>query len=105
MKLLTFLRVHRFWLVFVVGAIFLPSPGRAATPVQIAQQAYLKASNTGDLDQFGFSVAISGDTVIVGAPHESSNAIGVNDSVNDTNDLALGAGAVYVFVRSGESWS
>ena len=32
-----------------------------------AQQAYLKASNTGAGDYFGYSVAISGDTVVVGA--------------------------------------
>ena len=32
----------------------------------IAQQAYLKASNTGAGDQFGWSVAVSGDTVVVG---------------------------------------
>jgi hypothetical protein len=33
----------------------------------IAQQAYLKASNTDAGDEFGLSVAISGDTVVVGA--------------------------------------
>ena len=33
----------------------------------IAQQAYLKASNTGAGDHFGISVAVSGDTVVVGA--------------------------------------
>ncbi len=30
-----------------------------------AQQAYLKASNTDANDQFGFPVAVSGDTVVV----------------------------------------
>ena len=34
----------------------------------IAQQAYLKAENTGAGDAFGYSVAVSGDTVVVGAP-------------------------------------
>jgi len=33
----------------------------------IAQQAYLKASNTGANDQFGWSVAVSGGTVVVGS--------------------------------------
>ena len=42
------------------------------------QQAYLKASNTEMGDQFGRSVAVSGDTVVVGAYLESSGAIGVN---------------------------
>lgn len=32
------------------------------------QQAYLKASNTERSDSFGKSVAISGDTAVVGAP-------------------------------------
>lgn len=31
----------------------------------VAQQAYLKATNTGAGDEFGYSVAVSGDTVVV----------------------------------------
>src|SRR5262245_8084895 len=42
----------------------------------IAQEAYLKASNTDGGDFFGYSVAVSGDTVVVGAPSESSNNVG-----------------------------
>ena len=68
-----------------------------------SQQAYLKASNTGGGDWFGFSVAISGDTVVVGAPNESSNATGVNGNQGD-NSAQL-AGAAYVFVRNGGVWS
>jgi hypothetical protein len=68
-----------------------------------AQQAYLKASNTAAFDGFGDSVAISGDTVVVGAPHEDSNATGVNG--NQTDNSMFDAGAAYVFVRSGETWS
>jgi hypothetical protein len=67
------------------------------------QQAYLKASNTGAEDRFGISVAISGDTVIVGAVYESSNATGVNG--NQGNNSALNSGAAYVFVRSGTNWT
>ena len=66
------------------------------------QQAYLKASNTGGNDVFGFSVAVSGDTVVVGARWESSNATGVNG--NQSNNSASAAGAAYVFVRSGTNW-
>ncbi|MEY4167437.1 MAG: hypothetical protein RIR52_1261, partial [Acidobacteriota bacterium] len=69
----------------------------------ISQQAYLKASNTGSNDGFGSSVAISGDTVVVGAAWEDSTATGVNG--DQTNDLAPGSGAAYVFVRHGASWS
>jgi hypothetical protein len=38
------------------------------------QQAYLKASNTGVGDYFGSSVAVSGDTVVVGAFGEDNGA-------------------------------
>jgi hypothetical protein len=68
----------------------------------LAQSAYLKASNTESGDQFGYSVAVSGDTVVVGAFSEASNTTGVNSIPNESAD---GAGAAYVFVRSGSSWS
>ncbi|MCX6876085.1 MAG: FG-GAP repeat protein [Verrucomicrobia bacterium] len=68
-----------------------------------SQQAYLKASNTGAGDFFGRFVAVSGDTVVVGASNEDSNATGVNGS--QTNNSATDSGAAYVFVRSGTTWS
>jgi hypothetical protein len=68
-----------------------------------SQQAYLKASNTNFGDQFGASVAISGDTIVVGANLEDSAATGVNG--NQADNSAGGAGAAYVFVRSGAVWS
>ena len=68
-----------------------------------SQQAYLKASNTEGGDWFGFSVSISGNTVVVGAPTEDSNAIGVNG--DQANNSAYMAGATYVFTRSGTTWS
>lgn len=67
------------------------------------EQAYLKASNTGVDDSFGFAVAAADNTVVVGAPGESSNATGING--NQANNGALGAGAAYVFVRSGVTWA
>ena len=63
------------------------------------QQAYLKASNIDSSDEFGFAVAISGDTIVVGAHIESSNGSGPN------NNSAFAAGAAYVFVRSGGVWT
>ncbi len=66
------------------------------------QQAYLKASNTGVVDYFGSSVAVSGDTVVVGALYEDSSSKGVNST---PNDATLDSGAVYVFVRSGSNWT
>jgi uncharacterized delta-60 repeat protein len=68
-----------------------------------SQQAYLKASNSGAGDQFGCSVSVSGDTAVIGALGEASNATGVNG--NGTNNSAVESGAVYVFTRSGATWS
>jgi len=68
-----------------------------------SQQAYLKASNTGAGDWFGYSVAVSGDRVVVGAPLEGSNATGINGNQDDNS--ASYSGAAYIFVRSGGVWS
>ncbi len=68
-----------------------------------SQQAYLKPSNADAGDNFGYAVAISGDTIVVGSPFEQSNATGVNG--DPSNDAMPGAGAAYVFVRSGTTWS
>ena len=56
-----------------------------------SQQAKLTASDAEAEDWFGYAVSISGDTALVGAPWE--------DEVN------WGAGAAYVFVRTGAVWS
>src|SRR5262249_25486086 len=66
------------------------------------QQAYVKASNSGLLDDFGISVSLSGDTLAVGADFESSAATGVDSdptgvNSDQTDNSAFGAGAVYVF--------
>lgn len=68
----------------------------------VLQEAYIKASNPGLSELFGNQVAIAGDTLVVGAPREGSDATGVNGDQN--NDRALDAGAAYVFVRSGTGW-
>ncbi len=70
-----------------------------------SQQAYLKAAGFGvpqDLDYFGWSVAVSGDTVVVGAYQEDSNSLGVNSVPNDS---ANEAGAAYVFVQTDGLWT
>ena len=91
----------------VAGGLFLSVDEHGAryplTIDPLAQRAYLKASNTDALDQFGLSVAVSGDTVVVGAPQEASSATGVDGDQSD--DSAFASGAAYVFVRSGTSWS
>jgi hypothetical protein len=78
------------------------------------QIAYLKASNAEGSDHFacggslpghtGNAVAISGDgsTLVVGAPHESSAARGIDG--DQTDNSLYNAGAVYVYVRRGDAW-
>jgi hypothetical protein len=62
-----------------------------------AQEAYVKASNTGAVDLFGSSVALSGDgaTLAVGAYQEDSVATGIGG--DQTSNGASASGAVYVF--------
>jgi trimeric autotransporter adhesin len=70
-----------------------------------SQQAYVKASNTGDYDEFGWAVALSanGNTLAVGAPGEASSAAGIaGDQADDTQESS---GAVYLFERNAGSWS
>jgi hypothetical protein len=67
-----------------------------------SQQAYLKAAVVRAADEFGYSVAISGDTLVVGAYDEASSSTGIN---SNSNTLAAGAGAAYVFARNGSVWS
>lgn len=66
---------------------------------EFTQQAYVKASNTDSqndhCDMFGISVAISGNTMAVGASGESSNATGINNDQADNSMMS--AGAVYEF--------
>jgi len=67
-------------------------------------QTRLTASNAGDGDDFGMSVALStdGQTLAVGARSEDSPSSGVNGTQG--NGL-LNSGAVYVFARAGNSWT
>lgn len=55
------------------------------------QQARLVASDRAQGDQFGVDVAISGDSVVVGA-------------ISHAHGVSLG-GSAYVFVRSGSTWT
>ena len=57
------------------------------------QQAYLKASNLGYADEFGISVALSGNTLAVGATEEDS------DGSSEVDNSMENAGAVYIFTR------
>jgi hypothetical protein len=59
--------------------------------VSAPETAKLTASDGAGFDQLGFSVAVSGDTVVAGAPFAD---VGASDK-----------GAAYVFVKPGGSWA
>ncbi len=58
----------------------------------LVQQAKLTASDGAPYDHLGFKVAVSGDTLVVGAPHSD---VGANAD----------QGAVYVFVTPANGWA
>jgi hypothetical protein len=76
----------------------------ARTDTTWAQTAYVKASNTGADDQFGYALALSGDghTLAVGAPLEDGSSPGINGT---SNELASSAGAVYVYTLGPTTWA
>ncbi len=71
---------------------------------------YFKPSNTGADDNFGVSLALSGDnkTLVVGAYYEDNGAKGVISDGSEITDVstAVDSGAVYVFTRNNRGiWS
>jgi len=64
------------------------------------QQAYVKASNTGAMDLFGYAVGLSadGNTLAVSAYDEGSSAREINGVMDRGR---RGSGAIYVFTRTG----
>jgi hypothetical protein len=55
------------------------------------ERAKLCASDAGPFDRFGWSVALCGDTLVVGSPNEDG--------------AGMDSGAAYVFARSGTLWT
>ena len=69
------------------------------------EQAFIKASSPELQDWFAVNLSVSGDgnTLLVGAPMEDSNARGVNG--DEQNNAAIESGAAYLFTRSGTTWT
>ncbi|HLG59212.1 MAG TPA: FG-GAP repeat protein [Vicinamibacterales bacterium] len=82
------------------GAVYVYS--RAGTAW--TQQAYIKASNPDAGDLFGYSVALNadGNTLAVGSYDEGGSVRGINGA---PDNMRRGAGAVYVFTRTGTTWA
>ena len=69
------------------------------------QEAYVKAPNTDNFDRFGSALALSddGDTLLITATGEGSNATGIDG--DQSNNTLSNSGAAYVYQRSGNVWS
>ena len=73
-----------------------------------SQEARLQSSNAENGDSLGYSLAISddGNTIAAGAADEDCLTPGVNPSgCENDQKLDTSAGAAYVFVRSGSTWT
>lgn len=72
-----------------------------------AQQAYLKPAAPYIKTAFGYSVSLSGNgnTLAVGAIGDASTATGVGADPTKIDFEYYGSGAVYIFSRSGTTWS
>ncbi|MDX1959315.1 MAG: FG-GAP repeat protein [Leptospiraceae bacterium] len=68
-------------------------------------EAYLKAPNGEANDIFGTAVAISGDTIVVGARLEASNQTTITNGITSAGNGANNSGAAYVFRRTGTTWT
>lgn len=88
------------------------APGDGASPGAVyvfvrsgtawAQEARLQASNPDNGDQFGASVSFAADglRIAVGAPNEDSAS-----DATPASDTSVDSGAVYVFLRTGTTWT
>lgn len=68
------------------------------------RQAIINNPQPDNSDFFGFSVAISGSTIVVGAPFQDSRVARSNANVS-TVSMSVDAGAAYVFERTGTIWT
>ncbi|MEM7179612.1 MAG: putative Ig domain-containing protein [Spirochaetota bacterium] len=67
-----------------------------------SQDAYLKPSNMGNSDNFGYSVSISGDYIIAPAYAEDNSYTGIDNTDNGgitDSGTASASGAAYIFKR------
>lgn len=84
------------------GAVYVyeRAAGASWSSVPSDQVTYIKASNTGEGDNFGYSVSLNGNgkVLAVGAPSEDGSGTGVNPS---SNNGLTDAGAVYLYRRLG----
>ncbi|HEX9094372.1 MAG TPA: FG-GAP repeat protein, partial [Coriobacteriia bacterium] len=75
----------------LLAAVMLVAPAAYAAAPPVSLVAHLTASDGGPDEYFGFPVAISGDTMVIGAAWD--------------DDGAVNTGSVYVFTRTAGVWT
>ena len=78
--------------VLAAASLSMWAAGRAGAAGAFVQQGKLEAADGAPQDSLGFSVAVSGDTAVVGAPRDQ-----VGSNANQ--------GSAYVYVRTGATWA
>lgn len=80
------------------GAVysFVPTP---AGQLQTWAQALLRPNELGEDNEFGASVAITGDTLVVGAPRQDSGLTGPNPPSGSPPE-ARNSGAAFIYIRA-----
>ena len=82
------------------GAVYVftkPASGWAGA----IEQAKLTASDGADEDRFGAKVALAGNTIVVGAPHDDDEG---DDEENEGDDISS-VGSAYVYVKPETGWA
>ncbi len=80
----------RYTLALAGVLLLVAMPAWSVTPIE---EAEFLAADGAPGDQFGYSVALSGDTAVIGARFDDDDVNGVE------------SGSAYVFARSGTTWS
>ena len=71
-----------------------------------SQEAYIKASNNDENDNFGYEIVMDGNTLAVTARYEDSNQTTItNGTSSSSNNSNSNSGAVYIYKRTGTSWA
>lgn len=98
-----------FVLATLGGQVISSSEAVPSNSVALAMIGYFKASNTGQDDYFGSSVAISDDGTVmaVGAQDEGNGATGIITDGSEVSDIGAESfsGAVYIFEKNNGVWT
>jgi len=89
--------IKLFWAaILLLFTTFASATGAVADDLFLTPESKLTAASEATAeDQFGFSVAVNGDTMVVGAPYDDDTC---------TNPQGCNTGAVYLFTSDGNSW-